>query len=435
MVKVFFLQIHMPVNGIFYTGQDVTGTVTIRTKRSKKYSNIQVSLTGEALVPRRHEANRKWARYELLNQQYILWDRERATGNELAPGNYEFPFSLRLQSPHGLPSTYESPLANISYTVEARIVKDGGILKRESKSQTRIQVVDVVDINRRDLLEPKVYSTESDLSVAILLPRTGFSVHEDSIDFELEVQNPNKRCIGQVSVQLIKKSTYTDGGVSRDYSSIVPGASTTSVAFSSHSNCSWRGSIPVPLTQPTTMNCCCIHISYYLRVSLDPMSSASLECLEAPITIGTVPFRDPTKVDLCITPTATPPHIHHPSQPGLTPPPACHPPHPLGQVYPDYNAPNPQEPSLHQSQDSPTVQATAPLAPESSEGATQQPTIIQWTLPHAAPQPALCWVLPQVYNQPYWTTPQAPAIVPQQRPHSSSFGTPASMENGKSFYT
>ena len=415
MVKGFFLKIKPPVNGFFYVGQDVTGTVTLRTKEPKKYASIQVSLTGETLVPNRHDSTSKWAREELLNKQLILWDRKQAPNNELAPGNYEFPFSIRLESPRGLPSTYESPLAKIAYAVEARVVKDGGILKRDAHTQGRIQVVDVVDINRQDLLEPRVQFTERNLaytafskspvSVTITLPRTGFSVHNDRIDFEVKIQNPNKRRIGHVCVQLFKSSTYTDRGLSRHFSRIVPGALIVSEAFKSQPNCSWKGSLTVPVTEPTISNCSSVQLKYLLSVALTvPMSSAGNMCMEVPITIGSVPIRNTVEVDRRVSyqqpysPITVPPLFRYHSQPACTLAPA--PPPPPGQVYP--TAPLPE--------DSETVQATAPLPPGPAEGAVQG----QW----ASPQ----WTTP-----PYWASPQA-STLPRQWPYSPP-GVCATMES------
>ena len=438
MVKGFFLKIIPPVNGVFYVGQDLTGTVTLCAKKSKKYASIQVNLTGEALVQNRHESTSKWAREELLNQQVILWERGQDANSELAPGKYDFPFTFRLQSPidlrNGLPSTYESPLAKIIYTVEARIVKDGGILKRDSHSQARIQVIDLVDVNRRELLEPKIQSAERDLaytafskspvSMTIKLPRTGFTMYGDSIDFELEVQNPKKRRIGHVCVQIFKDLTYVDRGLSKSFSRIVPGASVTSEAFKSQPSCSWRGSIPVPVTEPTTTNCSSIFIKYHLSVALVvPLSSTGNMCMEIPITIGTT--RSSAVLDRNFsyqpsTPATAPPLFRYHSQPAVSPypppgqvPAYCSPPVPYPGVLP------PVESYINQQQDSATGQATAPLPPGPSEGVVGQWTSPQWTPHQLHGQP---YLTPS--SQPYWTSPQVSAALSSQWQNSPSSGPP-----------
>ena len=299
MAKELLVDIDTPAHGLYYPGLDVTGTVTVnRNKPSprNKYVNIQVSLTGEICVKSGDIMG--WMKEEILKQQVVLWETGKDPDNELPPGTHKFPFSLKLVSNRfsSLPTSYDTQFGKVVYTVEALIEKE----KLGVCSRTNVKVLEVVDINRQDLMQPisQVMSRDlaytpfstSPVTVTCRMPRTGYSIHNDRIDFEVEVDNPKNRRVGSVNVHLFKNSTYFSGYGSRSFSRVVPGAATTLYPSTADSNSyTMAGCIPVPFTEPTSSNFS-VQVSYYLSVVLVvPMSNSGNMVMDFPITIGTVP--------------------------------------------------------------------------------------------------------------------------------------------------
>ena len=300
MAEELLVDIDTPAHGLYYPGLDVTGTVTVnRDKPSprNKYVNIQVTLTGKICVKSGDIMG--WMKDEILKQQVVLWEMRKDSDNELPPGTHKFPFSLKLVSNRlrSLPTSYDSQFGKVVYTVEALIVKE----KRGVCSRANVKVLEVVDINRQDLMQPisrvmsrdlayTPFSTTSPVTVTCRMPRTGYSIHNDRIDFEVEVDNPKNRRIGSVNVHLFKHSTYLSGYGSRSFNRVVPGAATTLYPSTADSNSyTMAGCIPVPFTEPTSSNFS-VQVSYYLSVVLVvPMSNSGNMVMDFPITIGTVP--------------------------------------------------------------------------------------------------------------------------------------------------
>ena len=399
MAKELLLDIAPPVHGLYYPGLDVTGTVTVnRDKPSpkNKYINVQVSLIGEIYVKSGEFMG--WAKDEILKQQVVLWEMGKDPDNELLPGTHTFPFSLKLVSNRfsSLPTTYDSHLGKVVYTVEARIVKE----KRDVRSQPAIvRVLEVVDINRQDLMQPSFrvmtrnlaytpFST-SPVTVTCRMPRTGYSIHNDRIDFEVEVNNPKSRRVGSVSVQLFKESTYITGGHPRCFSRVVRGAATTlnPTALDSDSY-TMAGCIPVPFTEPTSSNFS-VQVGYYLSVVLVvPMTNSGNMVMEFPITIGTVPVQyDPWRKSQ--PPLDASPGQHYltqspyasgtlPSQAGTAATQPSAPALPPKQQLPDAAA------SAHTPDIPPQAGASTqpPYAPQVAAASTQPPSILHQICPH-----------------------------------------------------
>ena len=432
MVKGFKLTVNPPASGTFYyAGQEVTGTVTIKNTEPKKYIRVEIRLTGQASVKIGDMSG--WEKEDLLNHHIILWDREQAPGKELPPGEHNFPFSVRLHSPrlgNSIPTTYESPFAKVVYEIDAGILKEGK-LKRDTRIQQVINVIEIVDINTRDLQQPKALITERNLaytslssnspvSLTVRLHRTGFSIHNDNIAFEVEIINPKKRRTGPITVQLFKDSKYGNSiyyNNRRNFNRIVRGAMATTSVPKSDSNFKWSGSIPVPFTEPTS-TCSSVRVGYYLSIVLMvPMTNSGNMCMTFPIVIGSVLFQppstNPARQVSYYQPQPVPapaPIARYYSQPALDTA--------AGQQYPPYS---PQSAQHYQQQHQPyppqqpsqpyyNMAAQPPYSPES-----QPPP------PGAGPPGE--WAAPPPQN-PYWDPNQGSVTLPRHWTHSSAAEAP-----------
>ena len=458
MGKGFKLTVNPPVSGSFhYAGQEVTGKVTIKNSEPKKYIRVEIRFTGEALVKIGDVSG--WEKEELINHQVILWDREQAPNKEFPPGEHNLPFSVRLHSPRlgaFIPTTYESPFAKVVYAVEACIVKEGK-LKRDSRLQEVINVMEIVDINRQDLLQPKAQVTDRDLaytslssgspvSVTVRLPRTGFSIHNDNITFEVEVSNPKKRRTGPVTVQLFKDSKYGNSSKyanRRNFNRIVRGASATNQPPKSNPLFKWNGSITVPFTEPTS-SCSSVRVGYYLNIVLTiPMTNSGNMCMTFPITIGTVPFRPPAAnpgrqlshyqpLPPPAAAAAAAPMSRYYSQPALDTYPAAagqqYPPQPYSPQSAQYYPQQPYSPQQLAGQPPYSPQQPVAGQPYPAQPYYNMPTQPPYS-PESQPPPAAAaaappsgeWAAPPPHN-PYWDPNQASVTLPRHWTHSPPVG-------------
>ena len=215
MVKEFRIVLNTPPNQVYFPGSEVsrTGTLVVEVKdQAKSYKYIRISLQGYAHVKWSQVAIRMLLgiRPRLTVRTYtskevyvsatlVVWSRELYPGRKLEHGSYSYPFRFTL--PSVLPSSFQSSIGIVRYTVEGRI--GTGALKFDHVIQTNIPVVEVVNVYIPTFQVPVCKSMQINVcclccatgpvAVTVQLPRTGYCVGE-KVPLNVEVQNgSNKR--------------------------------------------------------------------------------------------------------------------------------------------------------------------------------------------------------------------------------------------------
>ena len=283
------------------------------------------------------------------------------------------PLPVSLSIPPQSPSSFESHVGWIRYTLEAKI--DRAYPNPPHVLETKILVNQIIDTNAAQLRLP--YRLQNQKTAGFLccqsgpiatfveLPRTGYCIGEE-IPFRVTVENGGSRPV-RVTAELSENVTYKARG-GRKY---VGGAYVFqgSEPVEPHRTLVWVPEVnvlKVPVTTPTTMTSNLIERAFFLTFKTLIPNVLINPYLTIPLTIGNVPFNpDP--------PTATPSTIPPPA--AVNPPPVSSaPPHPLGMPAPDpFLAPPPQvTPSV--------VPETVPKNPEltSSEPPTYQDAVTKY---------------------------------------------------------
>ena len=226
-------------------------------------------------------------------------ERTHFTTSSRQGASYQFPFVLSLQ-PSGRPlsPSFEGTVGHIRYEIEATIVK-ASALKRNKRITARVAVAPVVDPNTvADVRLPKVLQVEKTLcclccasgpiSLTARVPRTGFCIVQDSIPFEVDIENGSNRQIRQLVAQLQKQVVYTAQG-HRQYS-IKTVAGVASDPIEPHSSRSWQPPpLPVPATEPTIASYSIIQVNYYLKIKAS-ISGAINPHVDFVLFLGNVPL-------------------------------------------------------------------------------------------------------------------------------------------------
>ena len=308
MVKEFRLFITRPPLGIFVS--EIAGCVLVVTEEAKRgYEFIKVTLKGYADVSWSEtsgsvEYGQTTVTYnsheDFINQTIILWSRENAPNHELSPGNYQFPFAYSLQSSgRPLPRSFEGTVGHIRYEIEATIVK-ASPLKQDKWITTMVPFVPLVDPNIvPNVRLPKVLQVEKTLcrlccasgpiSLTARVPRTGFCIDQDAIQFEVDIENGSNRQIKQLVAQLQKEVVYINEE-HRQYS-IETLAEVASDPIEPHNSRSWRPSpLPIPASKPTIASCSIIQVNYHLKIKAS-ISGAINPHVDFDLFLGNVPLR------------------------------------------------------------------------------------------------------------------------------------------------
>ena len=355
-MKDFQLQLNYPPQGVYFPGMTVTGTVLAVSDEPKDYKAIQVKIVGFAHVHWSESSgsgqNRRTrhysAREDYLNTFIRVWDKDTSAGGGQFPaGSYQYPFSLQLIG-NNLPASYEGTVGQINYTIEARVIKDG-LLKRDTVCKTTIKVVNMVEINRPDLLQPKSMEVQKTLCclccasgpivITARIPRTGYCIQQDSIPVEVSVENGSSREVQQVVASIHKLVYYTAQGHYRQDSLDV--ATIASEPVPAHNTTVWKPPpLAVPDTPATSINCGILQVNYFLRVKA-AISWAINPTINIPLVIGNVPLPG---TEAGPQPTILPPQQGLEPHPplGFVPPPQPQPegipytipPQPMLQPYP-----------------------------------------------------------------------------------------------------
>ena len=275
----------LPGNGYLAANSDVTGHVLLVTDEAKSgYKAIEVTLKGYATVcwseTEGSGDNERTVTYysheDYIANTAVLWSKDSAPGGQIAPGSYQFQFSLRFQADGGpLPPSFHSTVGKIVYEVEAVIIKTAA-LKFNTKFAVELPYSPAIAADP-GVLEPKILQVQKTLcclccasgpiSITARIPRSGYCIGVgDTIPLEVDIENGSSRQIRQLQAILIRMVTYIAQGHHRSQpknlllvssgTPIQPGNSST-----------WRPPpLSIPDTEPSITTCKIINLGYILKV-------------------------------------------------------------------------------------------------------------------------------------------------------------------------
>ena len=278
----------LPDNGYLAPNSDVTGHVLLVTDEAKSgYKAIEVTLKGYATVRWSHTEgsgdNQRTVTYysheDYIANTAVLWSNDSAPGGQIAPGSYQFQFSLRFQADGPLPPSFQGTVGKIVYEVEAVIIKTAA-LKFNTKFAVELPYSPAIAADPSltpGVLEPKILQVQKTLcclccasgpiSMTARIPRSGYCIGVgDTIPLEVDIENGSSRQIRQLRAILIRMVTYIAQGHHRpEPKNVLLVGSGTPIQPGNSST--WRPPpLSIPDTEPSIATCNIINLGYILKV-------------------------------------------------------------------------------------------------------------------------------------------------------------------------
>ncbi|XP_050412489.1 arrestin domain-containing protein 3 isoform X2 [Patella vulgata] len=263
MGKLDLLEINFTNNQeVFYGGQLVQGHVTVQLNAEIKMRRLE----------------------------------EKGDDHVLQPGNYSYPFSFQL--PNQLPSSYESSVGRVRYTVTAVIDRPW---KFDHKCKRTITFIDAVDLN----LEPTAAQgvtqqgektmcclccKSGPIRAVLKLDRLGY-VPGENIRIHGEINNHSRRKMTSSFAELRMTVDYHTPSKTRTQKNSV--SKICKGPIQAGGDDIWNGdALGVPPLPPSNLRGCkIIDIKYTVTLNVDPAGPAFDLVVPIKIIIGTIPLR------------------------------------------------------------------------------------------------------------------------------------------------
>ena len=293
-------------NLVYFAGSNVEGSVLLELSKPKKTQGISIMLYGQAYVHWTEQHTTGYGNNQttytvhysdtqnIFSYALQLWGNGRDS-QELVANSYEFQFKFQLPSNLVLPTSFESHIGYIRYSLLARISRS----RKSDHTTTRaITVNEIVDIHTAQLMAPLSSSNEKTLcclcctsgpiSLSVKTDRGGYCPGE-SIAISTEAENHSNRRITSVRATLKQVVVYYAEGRTNVQNTVIQRIRGHGIEPGSTSN--WSNELlPIPATVPSISSCRILNLSYLLTVTLGIPHALDLH-VAIPIIIGNVQFR------------------------------------------------------------------------------------------------------------------------------------------------
>lgn len=292
---------------MYFSGQQLTGSVELVLHEAKSYNYIQVQIHGGAEVKwsetyttgsgedERTETVTYSAYHTYVDETTVLWRKEQTPHGKIGPGSYKFPFSFTL--PSQCASSFTGSVGTISYDIRGRI--GTGLFRFDRRTYAPIKVSQIVDINVPQLLAPVRQTQVKDVGclccisgnveLSAAIPRSGFCINGDRIPLTVMVENGCTQDISLRAAVLKTISYYAEGKEKYDYATI---AFVNSRRIPRNSTHTWNPENLIIRSVETTLDSpgAIITIQYTLKITAQ-VPYAFDPCIRIPIVLGNVPYQ------------------------------------------------------------------------------------------------------------------------------------------------
>ncbi|KAJ8714716.1 hypothetical protein PYW07_002941 [Mythimna separata] len=198
--------------GSFYAGDIVTGTVILELKNDQKFQSIDLKVTGickaswTRSMPTMPYIKIYSEKKKVLSLLMTDIFRDHSNGSTLPAGIHQYPFHFAL--PADIPSSFESSIAKVIYTVKIKSKPAYKLRKMAS-----FNVLGNINLNHiEELLMPsfnefrKTFRNSGKFTICVRTYKA--FAPKQSIPFEITIINEKKVKIRKINVILIQKIRY-----------------------------------------------------------------------------------------------------------------------------------------------------------------------------------------------------------------------------------
>lgn len=299
-VKDFKIIFENPVK-TYYPGAIVRGYIYLTLLSLKKCRGIKIKVKGEAKTSWNRTEGKGQTRYTgheeyLARKQYLLGGRDDEV--ELSAGNHIFHFEFNL--PSSLPSSFESKLGYIRYTLKATIDLPWQI---DIETKSAFTVISTYNLNAdpnasASAVETRThsfgcFSPTPPLTATLSMPVRGY-VPGQVIPINININNLADVTIYHVRLKLIKKVTFKATKPRKQIRKKDTTVKEIHEGRIEDINISFDEFIEVPPLPPSNLNQCgIIDVQYVLelKIYVDKFCARNLK-FTTPVLIGTVPLNN-----------------------------------------------------------------------------------------------------------------------------------------------
>ncbi|XP_065095559.1 arrestin domain-containing protein 2-like [Ochlerotatus camptorhynchus] len=313
-------------NGVYFSGQTLTGHVELRLDNPKKVKNLKLIISGcaevkwtknkikrngAAVVNRSGRIKRETysGKEEFITSEFALIPRVDDDAIEIPAGTHEYTFSCQI--PPQAATSFEGELGKVRYTIRAVLVRPWKFDQTCTIAFTVLQPLDLnqevtklgqpkkIDRSRRFCCWPCI---SGPMSFSIELPVSGY-VPGQKIPITVSLNNASNVPIRGIRSKLVRKVYFISQTPSRKTRSVTKTVTKILTPVTNDESDQYTQDLMIPATAPTG-KCSILTIDYELKVQIQLGGCRSNQEYTIPITIGTVPFTTTTPTSATVPPLA-----------------------------------------------------------------------------------------------------------------------------------
>nr|XP_019535015.2 arrestin domain-containing protein 3 [Aedes albopictus] len=303
-------------NGVFYSGQTLTGHVELHLDNPKKVKNLKLIITGCAEVKwtksklsRRNgaaatAAANRWRRIkretymgkeEYIASEVALIPRTNDDAIEIPAGTHEYKFTCQI--PSNAATSFEGEHGRVRYTVRAVLYRPW---KFDQTCTIAFTVLQPLDLNHEPEKVGQPMKLERSknfwfwpcisgpMHFSIELPVSGY-VSGQKIPITVNLNNASNIPIQAIRSKLVRKVCFISQTPTRKARNEAKTVAKMLTTVTSDKSNQYTQDLVIPATAPTG-KCPIITVEYELKVKVKLGGFRPDQEMTIPITIGTVPF-------------------------------------------------------------------------------------------------------------------------------------------------
>lgn len=299
-------------NGVYYSGQTLTGHVELRLDHPKKVKNLKLIISGcaevkwtkskikrkngaESSLSRRIQRETYLGKEEFITYEVALIPRVNDDAIEIPAGTHEYKFSCQIP-PHAATS-FEGEHGKVRYTIRAVLDRPW---KFDQTCTIAFTVLHPLDLNQemRKLGQPKKINrsrkfwfwpfTSGPMCFSIELPVSGY-VPGQKIPIAVSLNNASNVPIHGIRSKLVRKINFISQTPCRKIITETKTVAKILTSVTNDKSDQYTQDLVIPATAPTG-KCSILTVEYELKVQIKLGGCRTDQEYTIPVTIGTAPF-------------------------------------------------------------------------------------------------------------------------------------------------
>ncbi|XP_055375284.1 arrestin domain-containing protein 17-like [Condylostylus longicornis] len=299
-------------SGVYFAGQNISGTVEIITTRPKNIRSIHITINGSAEVRWTEKVQRTndegktedseevfSATDHYLHTQTYVYGQSGGGSLELPAGRYLFTFAGFI--PPNVPSSINGSLGQVRYEVVATIDRP---LRYDNVFKQPFTVLAPLDLNLNhaysmpmDKKEEKTFlcglccGNNDPILITVAIPFSGYAPGQ-KINFKMNIENKSNTDVSESKIKLMKTIKFScRTPKTKERLNNIKICDKRIDGVPKQESKELNDFLEIPSTVPSTLETCSIiHVTYTVMVVVKFSGIHQNVEINFPITIGTVPL-------------------------------------------------------------------------------------------------------------------------------------------------